>query len=309
MSVYGLKAEHFEPRWDAMNFITFCRNMETPVLPPPCLSNISTIFFPDGPNHLIDLSENSDYKYAQELRELLPAESRKGNLTFEDVESAFFRLALAYARRTARLQAYGNRMFRYVLAREVFRAKALPEHLFASINADAAEVNAWNDGAVFELIDEQDCVESPGEGLLLRTKTTSAEVLAEPLTFEVLNWEESTTQTCHFLLMKLFGLPNTLEVGNSVCLSGMKGAAWLNGAEGTLGELHPNGRFYVDLLFPQSVVDKAIALDKNRRPRVLISPDNLLRWPGPSDKFSLRRIQANADRQPGAQVIPPYDFT
>ncbi len=294
------------PNWDAAQFMTFCRSMDTPTLPRPCLNLISNLLFPSGCDHPIDVSENSHYKYAKELRELLPAESQKGNLTFADVESAFLRLALAYTRRTARLQVYGNRMFRYVLATSIFRTKGLPEYLFASINSDGDEISTWNDGTVFDLIAEQDNADSPGEGLLLRTQTTSTEVLALPLSVEVLKWEDATVQTCHFLLMKLFGLPNTLEQGSTVCLAGMKNASWLNGAEGTLGEIHASGRYYVDLHFPQSVVDKAIANDRTSRPRVLISPDNLIRWPGASDRFSLRRIQANADRQSGAQVMHAF---
>jgi hypothetical protein len=305
MFVLGLKAEHFDPCWNAFDFMALCLSTDIPTLPQPCLRLISIYFFPNGRDHPIDVSESSIYTHAQELRELLPTECQKGNLTFEDVESAFLRLAIAYARRTARLQAYGNRMFRHVLAREVFGTTAFPEHLFDSANADLVHMHAWKDGPVFDLVDEQDCVESPGEGLLLRTQTTTAEVLAQPLSPEVLIWEDSTFQMCHFLLMKLFGLPNILEEGATVCLTGLKNAAWLNGAEGTLGELHVNGRYYVDLHFPQSIVDKAIALDRNGRPRVLIPRGNLIRWPGVSDRFSLRRIQANADRQPGAQVIIP----
>jgi hypothetical protein len=311
MAAFGFSADMVNPDWDAMTFMTLCRSLDIPTLPPPIYSLISDTFFPNGCDRPIDVSENSKYKYAQELRELLPTECQKGNLTFDDVESAFLRLALAYARRTTRLQLYGNRMFRYVLGERVFRTKGLPEHLFESAHSDLAAIESWKDGDVFDLVDEQDCTESPGEGLLLRTATTSPEVLAQPLSPEVLIWEESTTQTCHFLLMQLFDLPNVLDVGATVCLQGLKGAAWLNGAEGTLGERHPNGRYYVDLNFPISAVKMAIANDKSGRSRperVLISRDNLTRWPGASDRFSLRRIQEKAAWHPETQVVTPHDL-
>ena len=310
MAAFAFSADMLNPNWDDMSFMRLCRSMDIPTLPRECYSIISDLFFPNGSDRPIDVSENSTYKYAQELRELLPKECQKGNLTFDDVESAFLRLALAYARRTTRLQLYGNRMFRYVLTNRVFRTKAMPEHLFASSKSDFVEVETWNDGPVFGLVDEQDCTESPGEGLLLRTATTSPEVLAQPLSPEVLIWEDATSQLCHFLLMKLFETSNFLVEGATVCFEGLKGAAWLNGAEGTLGKLHPeNGRYYVDVNFPPSAVKMAIAkaLPGSSRPeRVLIPRDNLMRWPGASDTFSLRMIQDRAAWDPEAQVVPPH---
>ena len=117
------EADMLEPNWEAFNFISYCRSTDFPALPPPFLRTISILFFPNGCDHPIDVSEHSNFKYAQELRELLPKESQKGNLTREDVESAFLRLALNYARRTTRLQLYGNRMFRTVLAHHIFRTR------------------------------------------------------------------------------------------------------------------------------------------------------------------------------------------
>jgi hypothetical protein len=117
------EADMVDPNWEAFNFISYCRSTDFPALPPPFLRMISILFFPDGCDHPIDVSEHSNFEYAQELRELLPTESQKGNLTREDIESAFLRLALNYARRTTRLQLYGNRMFRTVLAHQIFRTR------------------------------------------------------------------------------------------------------------------------------------------------------------------------------------------
>jgi hypothetical protein len=101
-----------------------------------------------------------------------------------------------------------------------------------------------------------------------------------------------------------------LDEGATVCFYGLKGAAWLNGAEGTLGKLHPEkGRYYVDVNFPPSAVKMAIekALPGSSKPeRVLIPPENLMPWPGASDKFSLRMIQDRAAWDTEAQVVPPH---
>jgi hypothetical protein len=103
----------------------------------------------------------------------------------------------------------------------------------ASSDNDQEEILTWEDGAGFDLITEQDSVEGPGDGLLLRTATTSAEVLAQPMSPEVLKWEDSTYQLCHFLLMILLGLPlDGAGPPHTVCLQNLKSAGWLNGAEG-----------------------------------------------------------------------------
>ena len=103
----------------------------------------------------------------------------------------------------------------------------------ASSDNDQEEILTWKDGAVFDLIAEEDSVEGPGDGLLLRTATTSAEVLAQPMSPEVLKWEDSTYQLCHFLLMILLGLPlDGAGPPHTVCLQNLKSAGWLNGAEG-----------------------------------------------------------------------------
>jgi len=297
----AFKAEHMHPNWDYMEFIACCSSTSDAISPPPELSNaIAALFFPNGRAAALDISEKSAFKYAQELRELLPAESQKGHLTFQDVESAFLRLTLSYTRRTSRLQSYGNRMFRQILAHRVICTQALPEHLFASNSTDAEEVDRWNVG--FDLVQEQDNVESPAEGLLLRTATTCAEVLAQPLTPDVLQWEDKTTQLCHFLLHKLFGLPNVVQPGCRVCLTGLK-SEWLNGAEGTVEERQPNGRYFVRLLLPQSAVEQAIRNSGSARVQIL--PDNMMRYASETDTFSLRRLQDAAERlgQPGAQVM------
>lgn len=81
---------------------------------------------------------------------------------------------------------------------------------------------------------------------------------------------------------------------------GMKSAAWLNGAQGTLGDLQSNGRYLVHLNFPQSAVSQAVA--KNGNISILVFPTNLIRWPGAADRFSLRKLQDAAAWKPEAQA-------
>ena len=251
------------PDWNAL--LPFCSLRVALELPPELGTAITESFFPNDLD-LLDVSQKSEFKYApnsfhslhqyntwtryaQELRELMPSECQKGFLTHNDVHLAFMKLGVSYIRRTPRLQSYGNRMFRYLLTHHLFRTATLPAYLqdlVASSQSDAAEVAHWS--AVEELLQEQDDVASPGEGVLLRTATTTAEVLAQPLGSDVLTslkWEDKTLQLCHCLLLKLFGR-KPLAQGSRVAIHGMK-TEWLNGAEGTLGDLHPNGRYWVHL--------------------------------------------------------------
>lgn len=295
--------EILDPQWDELGFLEFCRNSDAPISLPRMFSTIiSQLFFPDGPQKHLNVSEQSDFKYAQELRDLLPKECSKGHLTFTDVENAFLRLALSYANRTERLQSAGNKMLRYLLAHQVFRTKALPPHLFASSSSDEQAYQLFVSKGCDELADEQDTIENPGEGLLLRTATTSPEVLAHPPCPHVVTWEDETAQLCHYLLHQLFDLPNTIAPGSTVVLVNMK-SAWLDGAEGTLGDLdYATGRWWVHLLRPQSAVKQATAVHK--RPMVQILPTNLKRWPGDTDRVSLRKLQDDAVGRPRKQVMP-----
>lgn len=289
---------HMDPDWGPW-LTHFSLDVTYPV--PQQLSHIiATVFFSNGLQQL-DVSEKSKFKYAQELRELLPSQfCQKGYLTPEDVIEAFMRLALSYARRTSRLQSYGNRVFRHLLAHRMFRATTLPAHLqdvITSSVTDAAEVKHW--GAMEELMREQDDVPSPGEGVLMRTATTTSDVLAQPISPEVLRWEDKTTQLCHCLLRKLFGSPKPLVQGSRVIIHGMK-TEWLNGAEGILGTLHPNGRHYVHLLLPQSAVAQVAG------GTVPIPLDNLMWIPGATDVVTVSRLQrAAGGGSKGAQVTPP----
>jgi hypothetical protein len=133
----------------------------------------------------------------------------------------------------------------------------------------------------------------------MRTATTTPDVLAQPISPEVLRWEDKTTQLCHCLLRKLFGSPKPLVQGSRVIIHGMK-TEWLNGAEGILGTLHPNGRHYVHLLLPQSAVAQVAG------GTVPIPLDNLMWIPGATDVVTVRRLQqAAGGGSKGAQVTPP----
>lgn len=290
------------PEWERLGFLEFCRNSDAAITLPPLFSDlVSKLFFPDGRHKHLDVSEKSHFKYAQELRDLLPKECVKGHLTFADVENAFLCLALSYANRTERLQRAGNRMLRVFLAHRVFGVKALPQHLFASSASDQQAVHLFARDGCEELMLEQDIIESPGEGVLLRTATTSPEVLAQPPCPHVVTWEDQTTQLCHYLLHQLFHLPDVLAPGITVVLLNMK-SAWLDGAEGTLGDLdYATGRWWVHVLRPQSAVNQAIAL--HNRPMVQILPSNLRRWPGDTDRVSLRKLQDDAVGRPEKQVM------
>jgi hypothetical protein len=187
-------------------------------------------------------------------------------------------------------------MFRYTLSFLVFGAKMLPEHLIETVAVE--DLNGWNLGEDL-VIEQQQLYDSLEEGLLLRTATTTSEVLSQPVNVDVLKWEDSTTQLCHFLLHKLFGLPNTLQKGNEVFLIGLKNK-WLNGAEGTVGDQHPNGRYYVHLRLPKAAVEQASA--NTGSAVVIIHPDNMYRIAGDADRFSIRRLLSAAESQPGARV-------
>ena len=143
----SMKAEYFQPNWNAANFIEFCSRSSASIsLPFQCTDLIESLLFRNGRGQPLDVSEKSEFKYAPELRELLPAESQKGHLTFADVENAFLRLALSYVKRTTRLQNYGNMMFRNILGFQVFGAKALPLHLTAAVRASSAAERGDDDG-------------------------------------------------------------------------------------------------------------------------------------------------------------------
>jgi hypothetical protein len=235
----------------------------------------------------------------------MPQECRKGHLTFADVESLFLRLALSYARRTARLQRFGNKLLRHVLVTGVFGAVAFPTHVFEHVGLDADAVRSWKQLEGKDLVQEQDLEGSPGEDMLLRTVTTCPEVLAQPLSADVLTWDEQTTQLCHFLLCHLFDLPHEFEMGSSVMLTGMKNE-WLNGAEGTVGETDYSKtppRFWVHLNLPQSTVQRVAANNKTTGlPSLLVLQDNIMRWPGAADRFTLRMLQDKAVWNSGAKV-------
>ena len=233
----------------------------------------------------------------------MPQECRKGHLTFADVESLFLRLALSYARRTARLQRFGNKLLRHVLVKGVFGAVAFPTHVFEHVALDADAVRCWMQLEGKDLVQEQDLEGSPGENMLLRTVTTCPEVLAQPLSADVLTWDEQTTQLCHFLLCRLFDLPQELEMGSSVMLTGMK-TDWLNGAEGTVGERDfSSGRFWVHLNLPQSTMQRVAANNKSTgTPSLLVNACNIMRWPGAADRFTLRMLQDKAVWNSGAKV-------
>jgi hypothetical protein len=267
-------------------------------LPPIVTSGVQELFFPEGQDSVLDVSSSSKFEYAQELRELLPKESEKDFLMFDEVEAAFLRLELTYIQRTSSLQRFGNALFREQLAFAWFRTRALPAYLMASSKADTNFIESFaaNDDAV-KLKQNEDEAASPDDGRLLRTKTTTPEVLSRSPPPELLIWDDKTSQLVRWLLHGLFNPSDDLpRVGQRVCILEMS-SEFLNGAEGYFEGFHPDrvhfpDRIQVRLVFPTSVVNK-VQSEKNTT-IVTIPCNKVVRFPDSSDVISMRRLREAA---------------
>jgi len=259
-------------------------------------SGIQELFFPEGQDSVLDVSSSSKFEYAAELRELLPKESEKDFLMFDEVVAAFLRLELSYIQRTSTLQRYANAFFRYQLAFEWIRTRALPPWLMMNSKVDVSIMKgfaALAEGAV-KLRQDEDEAPIPEQGCLLRTKTTTPEVLSRTPVHELVTWEDKTTQLVRWLLHRLFHPSDAPpSLGQRVCILEMS-AEFLNGAEGYFEGWHPSvsDRIQVRLVFPAAVVSK-VQSEKNTT-LVTIPYDRVIRYPDSSDVVSVRRLRALA---------------
>jgi hypothetical protein len=267
-----------------------CRNCPALTLPADITSSIQELFFPEGRESILDVSATSTFKYADELRELLPLESEKQFLMFDEVEHAFHRLMMTYIHRTFTLQKYGNALFRVALL-NYFRMPYLPSWLMSKSDADL-EVCGTSPSLAHLLVQTEDETPSPGDGLLLRTKSTTAEAFSRAPHNDVLRWDESTEQLVRFILLRLFHPDADAEVlpGHRVCIFGMS-AAFLNGAEGYYERRSPSqpGRVEVRLVSPAAVVHK---VQSEKDTSVIMIPENkIMRYPDLNDVVSFRRLR------------------
>jgi hypothetical protein len=268
-----------------------CRNCPVLALPPSISSSIQELFFPEGRESILDVSATSTFKYADELRELLPLESEKQFLMFDEVEHAFHRLMMSYIHRTFTLQKYGNALFRVHLL-NYFRMPRLPSWLMSNSEADLQVCGA--SPSLAQLLTQTEVeTPSPGDGLLLRTQSTTAEAFSRAPDNDVLRWDDSTEQLVRFILFKLFhpDAPHSKVLpGHRVCIHGMS-AAFLNGAEGYYERLSPSqpGRVEVRLVSPAAVVHK-VQSEKNTIV-VIIPEEKIMRYPDLNDVVSFRRLR------------------
>ncbi len=251
------------------------------------------MFFPEGRESILDVSPTSKFQYADELRELLPEESEKQFLMFDDVTSAFRRLMMSYIQRTSSLQKFGNALFRVQL-RLWFRISVWPSWLMPLRTADLSIIGSSPNPAHL-LVKSEDETPSPGDDVLLRTKSTTAEAFSRaPLDFaDALLWDDQTEQLVRCLLHRLFHPDDRLCPGHRVCIFGMS-SAFLNGAEGYYERRSPSqpDRIEVRLVFPAAVVRKVVA-DKDTT--VVMIPENkIVRYPDINDVVSIGRLRAFA---------------
>jgi hypothetical protein len=248
------------------------------------------LFFPEGRESILDVSPTSKFQYAQELRELLPEESEKQFLMFDDVAKAFHRLMMSYIQRTSALQKFGNALFRVQL-QLWFHVQRLPSWLVPLMTSDISVIGA-SPSPAHMLAQSEFETPSPDNGLLLRTKSTTAEAFSRAPHVDVLLWDDQTEQLVRFMLHRLFHPDTSADVrpGHRVCIFGMS-SAFLNGAEGYYERRSPlqPDRVEVRLAFPAAVVRKVMA-DKDTT--VVMIPENrIMRYPDVSDVVSFRRLR------------------
>jgi hypothetical protein len=294
LSCSTFKIEKFNFTFRLSNFCPY-RFKDTPPLelPSDVVASILELFFPDGRDSILNVGPTSTFQYAQELRELLPRESEKEFLMFDEVADAFLRLMNSYIQRTASLQSFGNMLFRQHLFLW-FGIKVLPSWLIKICNADVSSLTALPNTAE-KLTTSEDDVPSPGEGLLLRTTSTTADTFSQSPLTSILRWDDETTQLVHFLLHRLFHPDQSAELrkGQRVCIHGMS-SGFLNGAEGYYEGQSASqpGRVEVRLVLPSAVVQKVQA--DNNTTTVLIPEGKILRYPDANDVTSSRRLQLAA---------------
>jgi hypothetical protein len=170
----------------------------------------------------------------------------------------------------------------------------LPTWLASTNAADIKLLSSFPDAAE-QLAYSENITASSSEDALLRTKSTTTEVLSQAPLREILLWDDETHQLINFLLHRVFHPEDAAEMrpGRRVCVYGMA-SAFLNGAEGYYEARSSSmpGRVEIRLVFPASVVQK---VQRENNTTIVIIPENkIVRYPDIRDVVSVGRLRQSA---------------